>query len=74
MMKKRKRNDRDGIVCKGLKWFIKNINGCCEPRARINFLISHTIVNKISLYIVALDCKDVLGWISSITRYKPEQA
>jgi hypothetical protein len=37
MMNKRKRNDGDGIVCEEQKGFIKNINGCWEHSARINF-------------------------------------
>jgi hypothetical protein len=51
----------DRIVCKEHKGFIKNINGCCEHGARINFLITHAIDNKRSLYVAALNCKDAFG-------------
>jgi hypothetical protein len=54
----------DGMVFKKQKGFIKNINGCCEHSARINFLITYVISNKNSLYVAALDCKDAFGSVS----------
>jgi hypothetical protein len=43
---------------------VKNINGCCEHSAKINFLITHEINNKKSLFIAALDYKDAFGSVS----------
>jgi hypothetical protein len=60
---KRKSKSGDGIVCKEQKGFIKNINGSCEHATRINFIITHAINYKKSLYIAALDCKDAFGSI-----------
>jgi hypothetical protein len=57
MIHKRKREGGDGLACKK-KCCIKNINGCCEHSAKINFVITQALNNKRSLYIAALDCKD----------------
>jgi hypothetical protein len=63
-MHKRKTADRNGIVCKEQKGFIKNINGCCEYSSRLSFLITHAVANRRKLYIPALDCRDAFGSVS----------
>jgi hypothetical protein len=61
---KLKGKDGDGIVCRQQKGFIKNINGCCEYGARINFLIRHAMEHGNQLFVAALDCKDAFGSVS----------
>jgi hypothetical protein len=61
---KLKGKDGDGIVCRQQKGFIKNINGCCEHGARINFLIRHAMEHGNQLFVAALDCKDAFGSVS----------
>jgi hypothetical protein len=63
-MHKRKTADGNRIVCKKQKWFIKNINGCCEHSARLCYLITHAMAKKRKLYIAALDCRDAFGSVS----------
>jgi hypothetical protein len=41
--------DGNGIVCREQKGFIKNINGCCEHNAKINYLIVNATAMKKNL-------------------------
>jgi hypothetical protein len=49
------------IVHPAQKGFKKNIEGCSEHAATLNFLIAHSIANKKSIYISTLDCRDAFG-------------
>jgi hypothetical protein len=61
---KKKTFDGDGIVCKEQKGFIKNINGCCEHSAKLNYLIADAARHRKKLSLAALDCRDAFGSIS----------
>jgi hypothetical protein len=63
-MHKKKTFDGDAFVCKEQKEFIRNINGCCEHSAKLNYLITDAVYNKKKLYLAALDCKDAFGSVS----------
>jgi hypothetical protein len=63
-MHKRKTHDGDGIVYKEQKGFIKNINGCCEHSANVNYLIADACRRRKKLYLAALDCRDTFGSVS----------
>jgi hypothetical protein len=64
LLTKNKSKSGDGIVYKEQKRLIKNINGCCEHPARINFIITHAINYMKIMYIASLDCKDAFGSVS----------
>jgi hypothetical protein len=61
---KRKTFDGDGIVCKEQKGFIKNINGCCEHSAKLNYLIADACKHKKKLYLAVLYYRDAFGFVS----------
>jgi hypothetical protein len=61
---KRKAADGNGVVSKEQKGFIKNVSGCCEHSAKINYLIADATTNKRKLYIAALNCKDAFRSVS----------
>jgi hypothetical protein len=49
------------IVHPAQKVFKKNIEGCSEHAATLNFLIAHGIENKKGIFIATLDCRDAFG-------------
>jgi hypothetical protein len=61
---KKKNAEGDALVCKEQKGFIRNINGCCEHSAKLNYLITDAVCHKKKLYLAALDCKDAFGSVS----------
>jgi hypothetical protein len=63
-MHKRKTHDGDGIVCKEQKCLIKNINGCYEHSAKVNYLIAEAYRRKKKLYLAILFCRDAFGSVS----------
>jgi hypothetical protein len=46
------------------KGFKKNIEGCTEHAATINFLMADAIARRRNIYIATLDCRDAFGSVS----------